>query len=91
MIVFEKKTYGKGLYFLKGHDVADRFQTEMTGGKTPDTIRMIINFYFRSPDQGEETIVVLADLYLKLGDVTEGLPYIKKAADILYQSGQRER
>ncbi len=90
-IVFEKKKYGKGLYFLKNPDLADRFRTEMTGGKTPDTIRKIINFYFRSPDQGEETIVVLADLYLKLGDVAEGLPYIKKAADILYQSGQRER
>ncbi len=90
-IVFEKKDFGKGFYFLNDLDVQVTLQTGMSYGERRDTMRKIINFYLRSSDRDEDTIVALADLYAKLGEVTEGLPYIKKAADILSGSGQRKK
>jgi transcriptional regulator with GAF, ATPase, and Fis domain/tetratricopeptide (TPR) repeat protein len=90
-IVFEKKETGKGLYFPKETDFADLYQADIPGEELQDTLRRIIDFHLRSPDQGQKTTRALADLYMLAGDSAEGLSYIKRAADSLYRSGLREK
>lgn len=42
------------------------------------------------PD-GQERTLVLGELYWRLGDTVSGLEYIKKATDLLYKRGEKEK
>ncbi len=90
-LVFEKKEFGKGRYFLNNIELEEVFQGHLTGEKRSDMLKRIIDFYHHFPEKGQETTLRLGDLYMKAGITGKGLSYIKKAADILYRSGQIEK
>jgi transcriptional regulator with GAF, ATPase, and Fis domain len=90
-IIFEKEALEKGFYFLSDLDFAGWLRTDIPGKERQDTMRRVIDFYLDSPDMGQEATLALSNLYFKLGDDAQGLPFIKKAADMLYKSGQIEK
>jgi tetratricopeptide (TPR) repeat protein len=90
-VVCEKKDYGKGMYFLNGTDLASFMQKEMPGEKTQEAMKKIIEFYTQSLHEGEEKTLALGELYRKGEDVGEGLAFIRNAADILFNTGQKEK
>jgi transcriptional regulator with GAF, ATPase, and Fis domain len=90
-VVYEKKEYRKGTYFLNGTDLANFLQKEMPNEKTQEVVRKIIEFYIKSLHEGEEKTLALAELYLKVGDVVEGLAIIRHAAHIILDKGQKEK
>jgi transcriptional regulator of acetoin/glycerol metabolism len=59
--------------------------------ETRRAIRHLIEYYNRSLGEGETKTLILADLYLKLGDEPDGRRHLKNAADTLRRSGQMDR
>jgi transcriptional regulator with GAF, ATPase, and Fis domain len=90
-ILCERRGYEKGLYFLVGTEFAKSVQKVMAEKDTERAIRTLIEYYGRSLDEGRERSLMLADLYQKLGNTEEGLHHIKGGADILFQSGEKEK
>lgn len=91
-IVHEKKGYQKGVYFLSGTDIADFVRKHLPEASIDrkDALRKIISFYEQSPDDTDTKTLILADLYRKLEDDSQGLNIIGKAAKILSNSGNRD-
>jgi transcriptional regulator with GAF, ATPase, and Fis domain/tetratricopeptide (TPR) repeat protein len=89
-VVFERKDYGKGYYFLNTPS-ADSLTEPVPPDKLKTILNRLISCYKESLDEGKEKTLVLAELYWKNGDTAEGLHCIKDAADILYSSGEREK
>jgi transcriptional regulator with GAF, ATPase, and Fis domain/tetratricopeptide (TPR) repeat protein len=90
-IAYEKKTYGRGIYFLNNGQFTDFVQNHTPKERTCAAITRIIEFYSQSMLEGNEKTLILAELYRKLEDSGDGLKLIKKAADILHQSGEHEK
>ena len=59
--------------------------------KTLKGLRRLAEFCGGSLADGRERTLVLANLYLKLGNGASGLEHIKKAAEILAQSEETEK
>ncbi len=89
--VYEKKEFRKGTYFINGMDLANFVQKAVPEADTVVVLKKIIEFYTRSLEEGTEKTLALAELYRKLGTDEDGLGHIKRAAEILVQSGQREK
>ncbi len=90
-LVHEKSETGKGHYFQNDLDLLEFFQIHLSEEERPDLLKRIIDFYLHSAEQGEEATLTLAGLYMKAGIAGEGLSVIKRAADIFYGSGRREK
>ncbi|MFH0726838.1 MAG: sigma 54-interacting transcriptional regulator [Pseudomonadota bacterium] len=90
-LFFEKKEVGRGFYFPNDANLARFHQVNLDGTQQMAIIRKMIDYYRLLPDQGQESTLALADLYMKSESDAQGLPFIKKAADILYDSGMREK
>lgn len=89
-LVCEKKGVEKGFYFPKDTRFTD-FVRGLQNEHLRDIGKKIIDHHLQShPDGGEET-VFLADLYLSLGILGEGLDVVKKAADTLRRSSQKQK
>ena len=63
----------------------------MSETETRRAIRQLIEYYNRTLGEGETKTIILADLYLKLGNEPEGRRHLKNAADTLRRSGQTDR
>jgi transcriptional regulator with GAF, ATPase, and Fis domain len=90
-IVYEKKEYQKGIYFLTGSDLSVFVEEHVAGETTQEVVGRVIELYSQSLEEGKEKTLALAELYEKLGDSQVGLVYMRRAADILYSSGHPER
>jgi len=90
-IVSEKKGHEKGFYFLRDSTMTMFIQKQISKEERYRLLGKILDFYNQSLDEGHEKILALAEIHYKLGDSGGGLSYIKNAADILSQSGQKEK
>jgi len=90
-IVCERKGYEKGHYFLANQEFAN-FVERLTPIKdTKRAIKALIEYYVRVLNEGTEKTLILAELYRKLGDMEQGLHFIKDGADILFRSKDEEK
>lgn len=92
-IVYEKKGFQKGIYFFDGVQVAEFVRTHIPENdqNTKAIIKRIIDFYEHSLDDDHEKILILADLFQKMGTNEKGLQIIRRAAEISYQSGDLDK
>ncbi len=90
-IVSEKKGYGKGIYFPGDGALTAFFREQIASEDMAGVARRIIDNCARSTPEGEERVLLLANLYLQLRDSREGIPVIKNAADLLSRSGEKLR
>jgi tetratricopeptide (TPR) repeat protein len=91
-LVSERKVPGKGIYFLDHVDELLRLTEQSPPGEgVQAATRRIIAFYTANPEESEEKTLILARLYLKADDPSDGLDYLWKAAEILLRSDEREK
>jgi len=90
-VVYERKEFGKGIYFLNGAGLLASLRTRTSSDEHQGVVRKMVQFYSRTMEEGQARTLVLAELYRKLGDCSEGLRYIKRAADILYCTGDKAK
>ncbi len=90
-IVYEKREFQKGMYFVTPSDISAFIQEHVSMEKTRETIARVIELYSETLDEGKEKILILAELYRDQGDLRAGLEYIRKGADLLCSSGHTER
>ena len=86
-----KKGTPQGVYFPNAARLALRMPPAVSDPETRRAIRHLIEYYNRSLGEGETKTLILADLYLKLGDEPDGRRHLKNAADTLRRSGQMDR
>jgi formate hydrogenlyase transcriptional activator len=87
-IVYEKKGYGKGKYFIDNpRDLIHFVEQQLSDEKIQAVLRRVTDFCTQFPEEGEGQILIKARLCKKLGEVGEAWGDIEKAADILYRSG----
>ncbi|HVN97625.1 MAG TPA: sigma 54-interacting transcriptional regulator [Syntrophorhabdaceae bacterium] len=90
-IAYEKKEYGRGIYFLNDLQFADFVQKEVSPEVTQEVMRKITEFYSASLPENDEKTLILAELYRKMEENAEGLGFIRRAAHILLGAGEKER
>ena len=90
-IVSESKEFGKGYYFLNDSPLRDFIVTTVSLDETRHIIKDILNTCASSVPEGPDRTLALGELYWQLGDTGSGLEYIKKAADLLYKRGEKEK
>ena len=90
-VVYEKKGYGKGLYFTDSPDLEDFIRKFAPPELHRKVLNRLVDFYSNIDDSKESHTLLLADLYFNIGDIERGRRHIKKAADILYRTGQDEK
>lgn len=90
-IVAEKKGFGKGVYFPNDPQLYRFVQERMANSNMGGVTQRIIDYCSQSLPEGEQKTLILADLYHKFGNSTEGLAIIKRAADILSRSGDKTK
>ena len=86
-IVAGQKEIGQGYYSLRD----DSLLSFLDSKETSDVSERAIQHYVSSLPEGEQKSLLLGEMYLKMGKGLKGSAYIKQAADILYNSGQREK
>ncbi len=90
-VIRESQGRLKGTYFVNSANIAKFIEKEMDEEKTVKGLRRVAEFCGGSLADGRERTLVLANLYLKLGNGASGLEHIKKAAEILAQSEETEK
>lgn len=90
-IVRESKDYGKGYYFLSDTTMRDFIVTTVSLPQTKHILKDILKTCASVIPEGPDRTLILAELYWHLGDTGNGLEYIKKAADLLYKCGEKEK
>ncbi len=89
-IVSENKG-ARGLYSVRDRSITDLLRSHTGEERTKEAIRRLIGHYVKSAAQGNETTLILAELYQNFPDSREGLEITKKAADIMRDSGQKAK
>jgi hypothetical protein len=59
--------------------------------QTRDLLTKIKEKNLLGPNQAETTILLLANLYMRLEEDRVGLNYVMQAAHLLYQTGQKKK
>ncbi|RPH87354.1 MAG: hypothetical protein EHM75_05770, partial [Desulfobacteraceae bacterium] len=90
-LVTRKKGTPQGVYFPNAARLVSLRSPALSETESRRAIRQLIAYYNRTLGEGETKILILADLYLKLGDEPEGRRHLKNAADTLRRSGQTDR
>lgn len=90
-VVCERRGYEKGLYFPVGTQFEEFIEERISENDADRVIKALVDYYARTLDDGREKTLILAELYRKLGDRAEGLSVVKRAADILLQTGDEEK
>jgi transcriptional regulator with GAF, ATPase, and Fis domain len=79
----------KGIYSIYGEEIAQSVITALTDGEVNETLTSIVAFY-KGQTESPENVSVLADVYLRLGNIGQGVAYILKTANTLYRAGRKE-
>ena len=90
-MVYEKKGHGKGMYFPNIADPGALVKSCATQELHCKVLNRMADFFSNREDNSEDHTLLLADLYLNLGDKDKGLQSIRKAADILNRRGQSDK
>lgn len=90
-IVHESKEYGKGFYVLSDMSLRDFVATTVSLPQARQVLKNILNICASAIPEGPDRTLILGELYWHLGDTGDGLEYIKKAADLLYKCGEKEK
>lgn len=90
-IIDESKEYGKGYYFLSNTSLRDFIVTSASLSQTKHLLKDILKACASTIPEGPDRTLILGELYWHLGDTGNGLEYIKKAADLLYKRGEKEK
>ena len=90
-VVNESKEYGKGYFFLSDTLLRDFIITAVPLNETKHVLKDLLNICSSDVPEGHDRTLVLGELYWRLGDTGSGLEYIKKAADLLYRRGEKEK
>jgi transcriptional regulator with GAF, ATPase, and Fis domain len=90
-LVYETKQHGKGVYFFNGVDLVNYVKKYVPSERLEKPLRRIIDYYKTTLNDGNERILILAELFRQLGDKGEGLDYVKSAANLLHSSGQKDK
>ena len=90
-VVSEKRETGRGIYCLRDASFVSFLRECISGDEARELGRKVMDYYSHLDLKGNEIILVLADLYEKLGNAGEGLKFVEEAADILAHSGQRAK
>ena len=89
-IIHEKEKTGKGVYFFDD-SIKGYIKKPIQACEKNELINKIIHYYIRNLDDSDKNFSIIAELYIKVGDIPGGLSFIKKTADNLYRSGKREK
>ncbi|MBI5584820.1 MAG: sigma 54-interacting transcriptional regulator [Deltaproteobacteria bacterium] len=90
-LVTRKKGLPQGVYFPDLTRLKPPGSAGEPDGPTREALRRIIAYYSRTMAEGEEKILVLAELYRKLGDLAAGGGAMKQAAGILRRTGRNDQ
>ena len=80
----------RGLYSLIDVCLPDLITRHTSAAQREEALKKIIAYQEQTHEDGRDKILVLADLFCKLGFYTGGLGYMKNAAEMLARSGQKE-
>ena len=89
-IVSGQKGHGKGVYHLNGNDFSRFLEKHIPGKEKTKILREVVTFYTSLLPEGRQKTLSLAGLYVKLDDAENGYSCVRKAADILNESGEQE-
>jgi transcriptional regulator with GAF, ATPase, and Fis domain/tetratricopeptide (TPR) repeat protein len=90
-IVYEKREYGKGAYFLRNLDTARFLREHFSEDELREAGKRAIEYYSSSTDHKPERLLILAELHQRLECDVNGLIYLKNAADHLARTVEREK
>lgn len=90
-VIHESKEYGKGYYFLNDDSLRDFITETVSFSQIKHRLKDILKICDYAIPEGPERTLILGELYWHLEDTGDGLDYIKKAADLLYKSGEKEK
>ena len=91
-IVYIKKHYDKGLYFVDPVFSANIADEQALSEETEPVVRELIRYYTDRMDAGKEKTLILAGLYSKIASATdEGFACVAQAAQILEQNEEEEK
>lgn len=90
-LVHEKKETGRGIYHKGDIDFQKYIRDNIPKREIDGIIKTVIDFITGFKTDGEKKILALAALYSRSGITNEGVIWIKKAADLLNRSGEKEK
>ena len=89
-LILEKQKTGKGVFFFD--DKIKRYiSRDLQKRDKKKIIKKLIEHFQSTLEESSDKTLVIADLYIELEDVPEGLPLLKTAADILNHSGHKDK
>ena len=89
-IIYQKKESGEGIYFFSGKDFTPFIETHLSMHEAKAILKRTIEISSKNKDQSEKAILLLAGLSMSLEEGKD-LDWVRKAADILLKSGQKEK
>ncbi|MCK9362374.1 MAG: sigma 54-interacting transcriptional regulator [Syntrophales bacterium] len=91
-VVYEKEEFGKGIYFLNRIIPDILLDCSVSEEEKTQALRRLIEFYNDILSEGKEKTLVLAALYITLGnsDKDKDKDIVKNAADIIFDSRDYE-
>jgi len=90
-LVAEKKETGRGVYHKADIDFQKYIRDNVPETEIDHIIKTVIGFITSLKTDGEKKILSLAALYRSSGKEAGGLIWLKKAADLLNHSGDKEK
>ena len=90
-LVIEKKETGRGIYHKGDIDFQKYIRDHIPKRELDGIFKTVIDFITRFKTDGEKKILTLAAIYQRHGITVEGLIWLKKAADLLNRSGEKEK
>ncbi len=89
-ILHERKSSGRGFYFRSDLDLVAIIEKHTTEDERKRLINRLIGQIAPSSDKADQANMALANIFLRTGNIDEGLPTIKRAARILLRLDRKE-
>ena len=88
--LIRESTSQKGIYSIVSAEAIESAMGVLPEKLLRETLERIITFY-KDAGEPDDTSLMLADLYQRLGNIQEGASYMLEAARVLYRLGQMEK
>ena len=88
--IISSKGREKGVYTVKDQKFIHFLENNLFSKSSPEVLKLAIRYYNSSFPEGQQRTLLLGRLHLKMADGLNGAEHIKRAADILYNSGERK-